>query len=130
MVLLSITGLILWYRKTLENHRWVLWSMVFSAIVAQVGNQAGWFCAESGRYPWIVYGLLRISEGLSKAVTANQVLGSIIMFSVVYLMLFILFIYLMHEKIKHGLDEKNQDLSTPYHELHHLIEGNGHDSNL
>ncbi len=55
-----------------------------------------------GRYPWIVQGLLRISEGLSKTVTADQVMGSIILFGLVYSFLFILFIYLLNEKIQHG----------------------------
>jgi cytochrome d ubiquinol oxidase subunit I len=121
MFFLSIVGLILWYRGSLIMHKWLLWLMVFSAAAPQIGNQAGWVAAESGRYPWIVYGLLRISEGLSKSVTANQILGSIIMFGVVYLFLFFLFIYLLHEKIKHGPDDEH-DEATPYHGLQHLIE--------
>jgi cytochrome bd ubiquinol oxidase subunit I len=105
MFFLAVVGLYLWYRGSLERNRWILWGMTFSAICPQLANQAGWYCAESGRYPWIVYGLLRISEGLSKSVTANQVLGSIIMFMVVYTILFILFIYLLNEKVKHGPEE-------------------------
>jgi cytochrome d ubiquinol oxidase subunit I len=73
-----------------------------------------------GRYPWIVQDLLRISEGLSRAVVAGQVLGSIIMFSAVYIFLFILFIYLLDEKIKAG--PSDQDLATPYHGLHTFVE--------
>jgi cytochrome d ubiquinol oxidase subunit I len=131
MVFLSLLGLYYWYRGKLENKRWLLWMMVPSAIFPQLANQAGWYCAECGRYPWIVYNLLRISEGLSKAVTANQVFGSIIMFSIVYILLFILFIYLMNEKIKFGpKDQKEQDQSTPYHHLHHVIEEEIRDSDL
>ncbi len=66
-----------------------------------------------GRYPWIVHGLLRISEGLSKSVTANQILGSLIMFGLVYLFLFLLFIYLLNEKISHGPDEKEGEPIYP-----------------
>jgi len=55
-----------------------------------------------GRQPWVVYGLLRTSDALSKSVTANQVLFSLIMFMVVYLLLFILFLYLLNKKIQHG----------------------------
>ncbi|WP_075883791.1 cytochrome ubiquinol oxidase subunit I [Candidatus Protochlamydia sp. W-9] len=131
MFSLSIAGLYLWYKKTLENHRGILWVMVFSAIYAQVANQAGWYSAETGRYPWLVYGLLRISEGLSKSVKANQVLGSIIMFMCVYLLLFILFVYMLNEKVKHGPEEEiEDDSSTPYHGLHHLVEENHHDTRL
>ena len=73
-----------------------------------------------GRYPWIVHGLLRISEGLSKSVTASQVLGSIVMFGIVYFFLFLLFIYLLNEKIKHGPYE--EDLATPYHHINYFAE--------
>ncbi|WP_068468226.1 cytochrome ubiquinol oxidase subunit I [Candidatus Protochlamydia phocaeensis] len=130
MFFLAVVGLYLWRKRSLERHRWMLWLMAFSAIYPQLANQAGWYCAESGRYPWIVYGLLRISEGLSKSVTANQILGSIIMFMVVYTFLFILFIYLLNEKVKHGPEEGGEDISTPYHGLHHLVEGGKRDVNL
>jgi len=129
MFFLSVVGLFYWYKGTLDKQRWILWLMVPSAIFPQLGNQAGWYCAESGRYPWIVYNLLRISEGLSKSVTANQVLGSIIMFSFVYVLLFILFIYMMNQKIKHGPDDDSHDDQTvPYHDLKHFVEETTHDS--
>ncbi|MFN4174079.1 MAG: cytochrome ubiquinol oxidase subunit I, partial [Parachlamydiaceae bacterium] len=78
--------------------------------------------AELGRYPWIVYGLLRISEGLSKSVTANQVLGSIIMFGFIYSLLFALFIYLLNHKIKAG--PIDYDSETPYSHLKQMVKEN------
>jgi cytochrome d ubiquinol oxidase subunit I len=120
MVFIAIAGMILWHRKTLLNHPWLLRFMAVSAIFPQIANQAGWFSAEVGRYPWIVYNLLRISDGLSKVVTANQILGSIIMFGFLYLVLFFLFIYLLNEKIKHGPDEPEG--FTPYPGLQHIFE--------
>ncbi len=128
MFFLSIVGIYLWYRNKLEMHPWLLRAMVISAAFPQIANQAGWYCAETGRYPWIVYGLLRISEGLSKAVTANQILGSIIMFSVVYIFLFFLFIYILNEKVKHGPEEdQEEEASTLYHGLQHLVKEKTHD---
>lgn len=115
MFILAFGSLYYWYRGTLFTHRVWLWALVFSVLAPQVGNQVGWVSAEMGRYPWIVYNLLRISEGLSKSVTASHVLGSIIMFSFVYFFLFILFIYLLHEKIKKGPYES--DLAVPYHHI-------------
>lgn len=131
MFFLAIMGIFLWRRNRLESHPWLLRLMAISAIFPQLANQAGWYCAETGRYPWIVYNLLRISDGLSKAVTANQVLGSIIMFGVVYALLFILFIYLINEKIKHGPEDgQEEDIGTPYHGLQHFIEEKTNDSHL
>jgi cytochrome d ubiquinol oxidase subunit I len=55
-----------------------------------------------GRQPWVVYGLLRTSNALSNTVKAEQVIISLIMFTLVYITLFILFLYLLNKKIKHG----------------------------
>lgn len=102
LLALSLLGIWGWWRGTLWSWRPVLWVLVFSVLGPQLANQFGWFAAEVGRQPWIVHGLLRTSEGLSKVVTANMVLASLIMFSVVYLLLFALFIFLLDRKIRHG----------------------------
>jgi cytochrome d ubiquinol oxidase subunit I len=78
-----------------------------------MANQLGWITAEVGRQPWIVYGILKTSEGLSKAVESGQVLFSLILFTIIYLFLFVLFIYLLNEKIKHGPEDAD-NLSTEY----------------
>lgn len=55
-----------------------------------------------GRQPWVVYGLLRTSDALSRTVTANQVVFSLILFTLIYALLLILFIYMLNKKIVHG----------------------------
>lgn len=102
MLVVSLAAFYCWRKGTLFTQKWVLRASVISVLFPQIANQAGWVSAEMGRYPWVVQDLLRISEGLSKSVTASQVLGSIILFTVVYVFLFIMFIYLLNEKIKHG----------------------------
>jgi cytochrome d ubiquinol oxidase subunit I len=116
MVSFSLIAIYLWRKRTLFTNKWVLRGLMASVFFPQIANQAGWVAAEMGRYPWIVFNLLRISDGLSKAVTANQVLSSLIMFSLVYFLLFLVFIYLLNEKIKHG-PEGDGDV-TPYRNLH------------
>ena len=106
LIFLSLTGAFYWWRGTLLEARWLLKLFVVAVLGPQIANQAGWFTAEVGRQPWIVYHLLRTSDGLSKVVKANAILGSIIMFSLIYLLLFVLFIYLLDEKIRHGPDEE------------------------
>ncbi len=105
-------------RKKLFRQRWLLWVLVFAAILPQIANQVGWFATEMGRQPWVVYGLLRTSDALSSAVTADQVLTSLILFALVYLLLFVLFVYLLNKKIKHGpYDEELLDQRTHTKEL-------------
>jgi cytochrome d ubiquinol oxidase subunit I len=115
MFLCCLLSIVYWWRGKLTTTPWLLRLLAFSVLFPQIGNQMGWFCAETGRYPWLVYGHLRISEGLSKAVAAEHVLGSIILFGVVYTFLFILFIYLLNEKIQHG--PENFDTANLYHQL-------------
>ena len=102
LIAISLLGVFFWWRGTLFKQKWLMWIFVFSVLLPQIANQIGWITAEVGRQPWIVYGLLRTSEGLSKAVEAGQVWFSLILFTLIYIGLFILFIYLLNEKIKHG----------------------------
>ena len=83
----------------------LLWIYVFAVIAPQLCMQAGWFTAEMGRQPWIVYNMLKTSDGLSRAVQANQVVFSIILFALIYSLLFLTFIYLLNKKIQHGPDD-------------------------
>jgi len=102
LILLAIIGAFTYRTGGLFEKRWLLWIFVFSVLLPQLGNQLGWFSAEVGRQPWIVYGLLRTSEALSVSVDTTEVLISLILFTFIYALLFVLFIYLLNEKIKHG----------------------------
>jgi cytochrome d ubiquinol oxidase subunit I len=106
---LSVLGAWHWWRGTLFTRRWLLWLFVFSVLGPQLANQLGWFAAEVGRQPWIVQGLLRTSDSLSKSVTAHMVLASLIMFSFIYALLFALFIFLLDQKIRNGPDDPAPD---------------------
>lgn len=90
-----------------------LWVLVFSVLGPQIANQAGWFAAEMGRQPWIVYELLKTSQALSKVVTANQIAASLVMFAFVYLLLFAVFIFLLTRKIQHGPDHEEESEALP-----------------
>jgi cytochrome bd ubiquinol oxidase subunit I len=99
---LSLLGVFLLWRGKLYDNKPVLWLFVASVFLPQLGNQTGWFTAEVGRQPWVVYGLMRTAHGISPSVKAEHVLASIIMFSAVYLLLFLLFLFLLDHKIKKG----------------------------
>jgi len=105
LIAISLIGIFFWWRGTLFKQKWLMWIFIFSVFGPQIANQVGWITAEVGRQPWIVYGLLKTSEGLSKAVDAGQVWFSLILFTLIYAGLFILFIYLLNEKIQHGPEE-------------------------
>jgi len=117
---LSLLGVFLWWRGLLFAEvpwvrKFVLPLMVLSVLGPQFANQLGWFSAEVGRQPWIVYGLLRTSDALSKVVKADAVLTSLILFTLIYALLFVLFIFLLNEKIQHGPEtEKEKEIDKPH----------------
>lgn len=102
LIALSVVGAVGWWRGWLFRVRWLLWVFVFAVFLPQLANQLGWLTAEVGRQPWVVYGLMRTSDGLSASVTATEVVISLVMFGLIYLLLFILFIYLLNDKITKG----------------------------
>lgn len=108
LIALTLYASFLWWRGKLFEQKWLLWIFTFSVLLPQIANQAGWFAAEMGRQPWVVYGLLRTSEALSKEVQAQQILFSLILFAVVYTLLFLLFLYFISKKIKQGFAEEAQ----------------------
>jgi len=105
LILLSVFSTFGWWRGFLFEKRWLLWVLVFSVLLPQAANQLGWITAEVGRQPWIVYGLLRTEEALSTTVKLSDVWISLILFSLIYLLLLALFLYLLNEKIQHGPED-------------------------
>ncbi len=104
-IVLTAYALVLRWRGTLFERRWLLWVFVFAVVGPVVANQAGWAAAEVGRQPWIVYGMLKTTDAVSKAVSGAEVLTSIIMFGLLYLSLLLVWVYVMDSKIRLGPEE-------------------------
>ena len=99
--LTSLAAFLLWRRKLFEQ-RWLLWVFVAAVVGPYVANQAGWVAAETGRQPWVVYGLLRTRDAASPSVRADEVLASLVMFTLAYMALFALWLFVINEKVRHG----------------------------
>ena len=121
MIALTLFALFLWWRGKLFNYKWLMAVFSFSVILPQLANQLGWFSAEMGRQPWVVYGLLRTSDALSKAVKANQVIFSLVLFTFIYSLLFALFIYLLNKKIQHGFEDDYVETIPDYSKRNNAI---------
>ena len=105
MLLATLMGCVFWFRQSLLKAKWTQRFLVVSVGFPYIANQSGWFTAEMGRQPWIVYKLLRTTQGISPSINSNQVAGSIIMFIFIYILLFALFLLLIDQKIKHGPEQ-------------------------
>ena len=106
---ISILSLILLRKENLFKSKLLLRILVISVFLPQLANQLGWMSAEIGRQPWIVYGLLKTKDALSKSVGSGEIIFSLILFTLIYALLFVLFLYLLDRKIKHGPDELKEE---------------------
>ncbi len=104
MALLAFVGVILWLKQTLWTTKIYLWAAALTVPVPFLANEVGWMAAEVGRQPWVVYNLLRTESAISASVPAGQVLASIIIFSMIYVLLFGIWIYLLKRQFHKGPD--------------------------
>jgi cytochrome bd ubiquinol oxidase subunit I len=100
-LLMVVAAFQLW-RGRLFDTRWVLWPLMLSFPLPYIANTAGWMTAEIGRQPWVVYGLMRTSEGYSKYVSAGNSLFTLLGFMGMYTVLSILFVVLVYRIIDNG----------------------------
>jgi cytochrome d ubiquinol oxidase subunit I len=110
---LTLLACLLWWRGTLFSHRWLMKVFAFSVVLPIIANQAGWIAAEVGRQPWIVYGLLRTDQSLSKAVRSEEILASIVLFTLIYIMLFAVWVFVLNAKIVEGPEDPTSNAPSP-----------------
>ena len=101
IAVMVIAILQLW-RGRLFDSKWMLWILLLSAPFPYIANTAGWITAEVGRQPWLVYGLMRTSQGYSKLVSAGNGLFTLLGFMGMYTVLSILFLFLVRREIERG----------------------------
>lgn len=104
-IFISWISLFLLWRNKLFQNRLLLMLWVVSVVGPYIANEMGWAAAETGRQPWLVYGLLRTSQGISASVNSSQLIISLVLFSVLYLALFMVFIYSLNQKIQRGPED-------------------------
>ena len=103
-------ALFFFWKRRLWTTRWVLWIFVASIFLTELATQSGWWTAEFGRQPWIVWNLLRTADAVSPVLETYQVVASVLMFVLLYALLFVLFIFLLNGKIQHGPDPLDDDV--------------------
>jgi cytochrome d ubiquinol oxidase subunit I len=104
-------GLFFVWKRRLYQSRFVLWLLVLTVFAGEATITAGWWTAEIGRQPWIVYDVMKTADGVSPLVGADEVAFSLFMFVALYSLLFVLFLYLLNRKIQAGPEEL-EDVET------------------
>ncbi|APG27943.1 cytochrome D ubiquinol oxidase subunit I [Syntrophotalea acetylenivorans] len=105
MVLASVLAAFFVWRGTLDKQRLFLRLLIYFIPIPYLTIQLGWLVAEVGRQPWLVYGVMRTSEGVSTAINATQVVVSLIGFTLLYSALGFIDIYLLFKFSRKGPEE-------------------------
>ncbi len=113
-VLIALVALWKLKRGTLFNSKGFLWLLVLSIPLPYMANLLGWLSAEIGRQPWIVHGMLLTRDGVSP-VPVHQVLISLSIFTTLYIIMFVIFLYIMFRTIGKGpkLSEPEAQTTNP-----------------
>ena len=101
MIAAALLGAFLWWRGTLFDTKWYLRVMAQCWWIGFVAVIAGWVVTETGRQPWIVYGMLRTADANSP-VPAATVATTLALFVVAYCIVFWFGIYYINRLIAHG----------------------------
>jgi cytochrome bd ubiquinol oxidase subunit I len=103
-LLVALFSLYLYLRGRLYNYRAFYRLCVAIAPLGFLSTIAGWVTAESGRQPWVVYGLIRTAEGAS-VVPLHQVIISLALFLIVYGAVFSFYLVYLFKVIRKGPDD-------------------------
>jgi cytochrome d ubiquinol oxidase subunit I len=101
LILLGLTGAYLWGRGRLFTTRWYLQAATYSWPIGFIAIIAGWITTETGRQPYVAYGILRTADAVSP-VSSAAVASSLLAFLLVYLIVFSIGIYYIRRLILGG----------------------------
>ena len=110
MIAAGWLGLFLWWRGRLFETRWYLWLLARAWWIGFVAVICGWIVTETGRQPWIAYGILRTADAISP-VSAASVAFSLALFVIVYGIIFGFGIYYINRLIARG--PEGASVATP-----------------
>ncbi len=97
-----LAGLLYLRKRRLFTTPWMLRILVVTVFFVESAVIAGWWTAEIGRQPWVVYNVLKTVDGVSPLLSAEEVVFSLGTFIALYAILLALFLYLLNRKIQHG----------------------------
>ncbi len=106
MIAIGLIGAFLWWRGTVFKTMWYLRPLTYAWPLGFIAILAGWWVTETGRQPFLVYGILRTADAVS-AVSFGAVLTSLILFVVVYSCVFSMGVLYINRLIEKGPSGKS-----------------------
>ncbi len=102
MLALAWFGSYLALRDRIEENRWLLWLVFLSFPLPFIAILTGWFTAEVGRQPWVVYGVLRTADAVTPFLTAREATISLAVFCTIYTLIFAFGIFYIYRLLHVG----------------------------
>jgi cytochrome d ubiquinol oxidase subunit I len=102
MLALAWVGSYLSRKGRLARNRAVLWATFLSFPLPFIATLTGWFTAEVGRQPWVVYGVLRTADAVTPFLTARAATISLIVFCSIYTFIFAFGIFYIYRLLRTG----------------------------
>jgi len=99
--IMALAVFLLW-KKKLYNIKSLLWAIMLLFPFPYIANITGWYVAELGRQPFLVYGLLKTQDGISPTVSSGNTLFTLLGFVALYMLLGLLFLLLVGKTIHKG----------------------------
>jgi len=109
MLLIAVVMLINVLRDRLDLKAWMLKLLLWAIALPFIANSTGWIFTEMGRMPWAVFGVMRVEDGVSTAVSAGEVLLSLIVFTLLYGSLMVADVYLLKKYSTAGISNSVQE---------------------
>jgi cytochrome d ubiquinol oxidase subunit I len=106
VVIAGLAVLLLW-RGKLYRSRAMLWALMLAFPFSYIANIAGWITAETGRQPWVIYGVMRTSQAASPegSVPAGTGIFTLLGFCGLYLLVAVLYVVLILRIVNQGPDD-------------------------
>ena len=103
MIAVALAGF--WLRRggRVYEHRGFLQLMRVMTITPFVAVLAGWVVTETGRAPWLVYGLMSHAEGLTPSLTGGMALFTLLGYMAVYAVVFLCGVYYLTRVVRQGM---------------------------
>lgn len=108
MIATALTGLLLRRKGKFHQHTGFLKTLVYMIPMPFVAVLAGWVVTESGRAPWLVYGMMTHAEGVTPSLTGPMALFTLVGYVLVYAVVFYAGIYYLTRVVRNGMLPKEE----------------------
>src|SRR3984893_12353883 len=102
MLAVAWLGSYLSVKDRIERNRFVLWLVFLSFPLPFVAILTGWYTAEMGRQPWVVYRVLRTADAMTPFLTAREAAISLVVFCAIYTLIFAFGIFYINRLLRAG----------------------------